>query len=65
MDVLARKTHRGKQGQKSLTECSAMQTYYLKIAGFVTFMTLLVQIQEEEHLFTDSCNKRRKQTRYL
>lgn len=64
MYVLARKTHRGKQGQKSLTECSAMQSY-LKIAGFVTFMTLLVQIQEEEHLFTDSCYKRRKQIGYL
>lgn len=36
-----------------------------KISSFVTFTTLLAQIQEEEHLFTDSCNNRRKQTGYL
>lgn len=32
MHVIARKTRRGKQGQQSLTECSAMQMRYLKLA---------------------------------
>lgn len=32
MYVIARKTHRGKQGQQSLTECSALQMCYLKLA---------------------------------
>lgn len=36
-----------------------------KISSFVTFTTVLVQIQEEEHSFTDSCNNRGKQTGYL